>query len=133
MQSGQWSFVAGANVRPSRFIRVFGGAHQAIECVAGQQAFGVSHEGTIDPPIPLVTDRLAARAGDGFLVYGPGDSCEIECGAAISLAAGPVYLKPDAQGRAVPCVATDKYSAEAVSETSAAGEKVKVVIVRGVA
>jgi hypothetical protein len=132
MQSGQWSFIAGANIRPSRFVRVFGGAHRAVECVANQQAFGVSHEGTIDPPIPLITDRLAARTGDDFLVYGPGDTCEIECGAPISLAAGPVYLKPDAQGRAIPAVATDRYSAEAVSETGAAGEHVKVVIVRGV-
>ncbi|MFO0940081.1 MAG: hypothetical protein U0930_04875 [Pirellulales bacterium] len=133
MNSGQWSFVANADISPSRFVQVYGGPHQVKQCAAGGPAFGVSHEGTVDPPIPLVSTALAAKQGESVMVYGPGDTCEIECGAAISLATGPVYLKADAQGRAIPAVATDKYYAEAVSETSAAGEKVKAIIVRGVA
>jgi len=103
------------------------------EAAANAVAYGVSHEGTVDPPIPTMTDRFAARTGMEMLVYGPGDTCEIEAGDVIDCAAGPVFLKPDAQGRAVACTNGQHYSAEAHTSASAAGQKVKATIVRGVA
>lgn len=130
MQSTQRTFVASANVRTSRFVRL-SGENKMAEAPEDSVAYGVSHEGTVDPPIPGMTDRFAARTGMEMLVYGPSDTCEIECGAPIDVSSGPVYLKPDNQGRAVPAEEGDSYSAEAVTSTTAAGQKVKATIVRG--
>lgn len=131
MQSSLKTFVASANVRTSRFVRLSGECKMA-EAAANAVAYGVSHEGTVDPPIPTMTDRFAARTGMEMLVYGPGDTCEIEAGGAIDCSAGPVFLKPDAQGRAVAATTGQHYSAEAHTSATAAGQKVKATIVRGV-
>jgi hypothetical protein len=130
MQSTQRTFVASANVRPSRFVRL-SGENKMAESGQNLIAYGVSHEGTVDPPIPGMTDRFAARTGMEMLVYGPGDTCEVEAGDVINVASGPVYLKPDNQGRAVPAGAEQLYSAEAITSATAAGQRVKCTIVRG--
>lgn len=130
-QSSLRTFIASADVRPCRFVRGSGEFRQA-EAAANAVAYGVSGEGTTDAPIPLVTDRFAARAGQALLVYGPGDTCEVEAGAAIDASAGPVYLKPDAQGRAVAATTGQHYSAEAHTSATAAGQRVKCTIIRGV-
>jgi hypothetical protein len=131
MQSSARTFVASANVAPSRFVRG-SGENKMATAGAGVVAYGVSHEGTVDPPIPGMTDRFAARTGMEMLVYGPNDTCEVEAGAAIDASAGPVYLKPDANGRAVPATTTQHYSAEAHTSATALGQKVKITVVRGV-
>ncbi|MBX3422219.1 MAG: hypothetical protein KF752_11750 [Pirellulaceae bacterium] len=131
MQSSSRTFVASANIRPSRFVRGSGNNKMA-EAGANAVAYGVSGEGTVDAPIPGMTDRFAARTGQEVLVYGPGDTCEIEAGAAIDASAGPVFLKPDADGRAIPAATTQHYSAEAHTSATAAGQRVKITVVRGV-
>lgn len=125
----QASYIAGADLSPSTFVKNKAGEDNAVTpCGAGDVAIGIVHEAAREAPIPNAS-ALAAKAGESCNVYGPGDPCEVIAGAAV--AAGDL-LKPDANAQAVPAVATDKYSA--VARTSAAvGEKVKCVIVRGVA
>jgi hypothetical protein len=102
------------------------------EAAADTVAYGVSQEGTVDAPIPGMTDRFAARTGQEMLAYGIGDTCEVEAGGSITITSGPVYLKPDAQGRAVAATTGQHYSAEAHTSATAAGQRVKCTIVRGV-
>lgn len=128
MQSNQRSFRASANINTSRFVKI-SGPHTVAQCVANEQAYGVSHEGTQEAPIPGVTP-LAASSGESCLVYGPGDNCEVECGAAVTAGA---FVKPDANGRAITASANDKYSGQAINSTGAANQKLKITLVRGVA
>lgn len=125
----QPSFLAGEDLAPSIFIKLESGEDNTIvKCGAGDQATGVTAEHTREAPIPGVTP-LAAADGESVQVYGLGEPCEITVGAT-PVTAG-AYLKPDANGLAIPAVATDKYSAQARTG-AAAGEKVKAILKSGV-
>lgn len=126
MQSNQRSFVAGEDIGPSLFV-VISDKHTVSVAGAGESVYGVSHEGSREAPIPGVTP-LAAAEGEPVLVYGPGDNCEVLCGAAIT---APARLKSDANGKAIAATGGDEYYAEAVSDTTAANQKVKITLVRG--
>lgn len=128
MNSNQRSFVAGADIAPSTFVKITG-VHTVSPSVAGNVVYGVSHEGTREAPIPGVTP-MAALTGESVMVYGPGDNCEVLCGAAVT--AGDL-LKSDANGKAITASAADKYFAQAINTTTAANQLLKVTLVRGVA
>lgn len=127
------SYIAGADIAPSRFVKLTGN-NSVEQCVAGDTADGVSHEGTREAPIPGVTP-LAAMAGESCQVYGADEPCEVEAGAAI--ASGGTLLKSDLNGKAVPALSGVETAGTivpyvAIARTAAAvGEKVKVVITRG--
>lgn len=124
------SYIAGADVAPCRFVKISGGDHTVIQCVAGDRAVGVSAENSREAPIPSVSTVLHAKEGEPVHAYGMGESCEVTAGGAIT--AGD-YLKPDADGKAVtivPGVSPVVYSAVARS-SAAVGEKVKVLIQTG--
>lgn len=121
------SFIAKGNISPSRFVKQ-SGDHGVLQCVANEEAIGVSHEGTREAPITGITP-LTAIEGEGVMVYTDTVTCEIEAGANIT--AGQ-KLKPDANARAVPAVATDVYSAVALAG-AASGERCKCMVTRGVA
>jgi len=120
MQGNQRSFMASENIGSSLFVNLkkVSGVNQAQLEVshADEQAYGVSHQGSREAPIPGVTP-IAAAAGESCVVYGLGDPCEVLCGEASN--AGD-YLKPNADGKAIVCSEGDLYSAQAVSTTSAA-------------
>jgi len=132
MQGNQRSFMASENIGSSLFVNLkkVSGVNQAQLEVshADEQAYGVSHQGSREAPIPGVTP-IAAAAGESCVVYGIGDPCEVLCGEASN--AGD-YLKPNADGKAIVCSEGDLYSAQAVSTTSAANQAVKVTVMRGV-
>lgn len=126
------SYIAGADISPSRFVKL-NGEHQVIQCVAGDAAIGVSHEGSREPPIPGVTP-LAAKSGESCHVYGADEPCEVIAGGTV--AAGDP-LKPDAEGKAVKAIVGGEtagtvipYSAIARSG-AVAGEKLKITLTRG--
>lgn len=119
---------AGGNISPCRFIKI-SGDFTAIQCVAGEQADGISREFVRDVP-QTGGSTLAAIAGDPIQGLYLGEAGEIEVGAAVT--AG-TWVKPDANGRAVPCVATDKGSARVIRGQSVVGNRALVHIAKGVA
>lgn len=132
MQGNQRSFMAAGTIGPSLFVSLVkvAGVNQAEVSVspANDVAYGVSHEGTREAPIPGVVPATALD-GEPCLVYGLGDPCEVY--AAEIVTAGN-YLKPDVNGRAVIATEGEQYSAVAVSTTTAPNQKVKVTVMRGI-
>lgn len=122
------SFIAGGNISPSRFVKGESGESNTIlQAGAGERAIGVSHESTLEAPIPsasayAATDTLTVQ------VYGLGEVCEITAGGSIAAFAP---LKPDANGKAVTAAIGEPYSAIALVD-AADGEKVKSIVVQGV-
>ncbi len=131
MNSSQRSFTAYADVGSSLFVKVIkaSGVNQGQIDLAGADgaAYGVTHEGSEQAPIPGVTP-LAASAGYSCMVYGPGDNCEVICAEAIN--AGD-FLKSDSASKAVVAFEGERYFAQAMSSTTATGQKVKVTLIRG--
>ena len=132
MQGNQRSFMASEDIGSSLFVSLVksSGVNQAEIAVsdADEVAYGVSHEGSREAPIPGVVP-LAAVAGESCVVYGLGDPCEVLCAEAVN--AGN-YLKPNSAGKAVVAAEGEQYSAQAVSTTGAANQKVKVTVMRGI-
>jgi len=126
MQSNSRSFVAGADIEPSRFVKI-SAAHTVVKAGADEAVYGVSHEGTREAPIPGVSP-LTASTGEPVLVYGPGENCEVDCGAAVAAGA---FVKSNAAAKAVTAGDGDEYYAQAVSATTAADQKLKITLVRG--
>jgi hypothetical protein len=120
------SFVFAADCEPSRFVKISAN-HTVTKCTAGERAFGVTHEGSREAPIPGVTP-LVAKGGETARVYGAGESCEIVAGGTVN--AGQ-YVKPDSDARAVACSTSEIFSAVARSSTTAAGQLLKVTIITG--
>jgi hypothetical protein len=116
-------YTASGNIEPSRFVRI-SGAYTVAQCVANEQAIGISHEGSNSAPVAGAPTRAAA-AGDPIRVYGDTETCLIEAGAAFAAGAN---LKPDAQGRAIAAVANDRYSAVAQRAAAAAGDKIPCLV-----
>lgn len=122
------SFIAGGNISPSRFVKGEAGTSNTIlQCGLNDRAIGVSHESTLEAPIPSAS-AYAAIDTTTVQVYGLGEVCEVTGAATI---AAFDYLKPDADGKAIVAVPGDAYSAIALVD-AASGEKVKVVIREGV-
>ena len=122
------SFTASGTIARQKFVKISGN-YQVAQCVAGEVAFGVSGLGTRDTPIPNGSTN-AALVGDGLRVFGLGETCPISAGSAIT--AGQ-FVKPDVNGDAVPCVATDKYSGQALEAQATVGANVEIFLCRGVA
>ena len=122
------SFIAGGNISPSRFVKGEAGTSNTIlQCVAGDRAIGISHESTLEAPIPSAS-ALASSDGLTVQVYGLGEVCEVLGAATI---AAFDFLKPNADGSAVVAGPGDAYSAIALVD-AVSGDKVKVVIREGV-
>lgn len=128
MNSNQRSFVASGSIGPSLFVKI-AGVHTVAVAGAGDAAYGVSHQGTREAPIPGVTP-LHAADGEGCMVYGPGDNCEVLCGAAVAAGA---FVKVDAAAKAVTAASTNHYYGQAINTTTAADQLLKVTLIRGVA
>lgn len=122
------SFIAGGNISPSRFVKGEAGTSNTIlQCVADDRAIGISHESTLEAPIPSAS-AFGATDGLTVQVYGLGEVCEVLGAATI---AAFDFLKPDANGSAVVAGPGDAYSAIALVD-AVSGDKVKVVIREGV-
>lgn len=128
MPAQSQNYIARADIPPAKFVKQDGSDNGVVPCVADDIAVGISYEGSREAPIPSVTP-LQAIDGEPCGVYTETWSCEIVAGAAI---VSGEYLKPDANADAVPAAAGDQYSARARSN-AAPGERVRVVVERGVA
>lgn len=128
------AFVVGgtnATVYPARFVKITG--EFAIEqAAADEKVIGVSQEGTWAPPgitelLGAVSSTYAAKTGQTLKVFGLGDICVVESGAAIT--AG-VSVKADANGRAVPAASGDSSGGTALHSITSgeAANNTKVLI-----
>ncbi len=120
-------------IRPSRFCKIGTADDKGLEADANEDTIGISMESTNQPPLEdLVTTQNAAVAGQHFKLYGDGDECLVEAGAAFNRGA---RLKSDADGKAVG-VATSgttlqRYGAKALESAAASGELVRVQVLSG--
>jgi len=119
------NFIAKGDIGPSLFVKQ-SGDHGVVICDTGDEAIGVSHEGTREAPVTGVTP-LTAKEGEAIMVYTDTWTCEIIAGDTIT--AGQ-KLKPDSTGRAVPAVATNVYSAIAKAGATV-GQKCKCIVTVG--
>lgn len=120
------SFIAKGSIPPSRFVKQ-SGDHGVVVCGAGDEAVGISHEGTREAPIAGITP-MAALEGESCQVYVDPWPCEIVAGDTI--VAGD-KLMPDAEAKAVPASPGAVFSAIARAG-AAVGERAKVTVSRGV-
>jgi hypothetical protein len=120
------NFIAKGNIPSSVFVKQ-SGDHGIVVCVAGDEAIGVSHEGSREAPITGITP-LAAISGESCQVYTETWPCEIIAGGTI--VAGD-KIAPDADGKGVAANAGSVYSAIARAG-AAAGERIKATVQRGV-
>jgi len=119
-------FIARGDIGTSRFVKQ-SGDHGVVVCGAGDEAIGVSHEGTREAPITGIVP-LTAKSGEAVMVYTDTFPCEVIAGATI--VAGD-KLAPDANAAAVPAAAGSIYSAIARAG-AAVGERVKATVQRGI-
>ncbi len=120
------TLMAAGDILPSRFVKLTGD-HKAQQAGDNDVVIGVAQEGGNRPPLSdLVTTVKAAESGQTFQLYGDGDVCLVEAGAAIQPGD---RLKSDANGRAVPIATTgttiQNIGAIALEAASAAGELVR--------
>ena len=121
------AFSASADIACSRFVKISGN-FTVNQCVANEVAIGVSAEGTTEAPIPGAS-TLAARTGELLRVFGQDEVAVIEVGASVT-AGG--FVKPDANGRAIPAVANDRYSGQVLRSQSTVGGKTEILVCRGI-
>lgn len=119
---------AAGNISPCRFIRI-SGDFAVSQCVANEQADGISREFVREVP-QTGGSTLAAILGEPVQGLWLGDVGEVEVG--VACVAGS-WVKPDVNGRAVPCVATDKGSARVIRGQATVGNRALVHIEKGVA
>lgn len=120
------NFIARGDIGPSLFVKFHTTDHGVVVAAAGDEAIGVSHEGTREAPVTGVTP-LTAKDGEAVMVYTDTMTCEVIAGADIIVGA---KLKPDATGKAITAVATNVYSAIAKA-AALNGEKCKCILTVG--
>jgi hypothetical protein len=135
MSGNSNNFVAGGTIRPSRFvIGDSSNDNRVLESGAnGEQLVGVSQPGSNTVPLSdLVSTTNAATVGQPVKVYGLGDFCLIEAGAAVTRFS---LLKSDSVGRGVDIATSGTtqqfYGALALEDASAAGELIRCQIIIG--
>lgn len=122
------SWVAESDVSPSKFLKASGTTkdHRCEHAGAGDSIVGVSQEGTREAPIPGIT-AVHALAGEGVMVYGIGDVCEVVAAGTITSGA---RVASDGNGDAVAAAAGDKYGGRALA-SAVAGERVRIQVQPG--
>jgi len=125
------NLLAGGTIRPSRFVKINTAADfSCLEGSANAEIIGVSMTGTNYPPLSdIVSTANAATVGQYIQIYGDGDVCLVEAGAAITRGD---KLKSDSVGRAVSILTTgtvnQQVGAVALQSAAAAGELILVQI-----
>lgn len=121
--------VAKGNISPCRFIKLGSADYGALQCVAGDLAFGVSREFVVDVPYVGGSAGVAGRSGIPLQFAALGEVCELEVGEAVSVGD---ELKPDANGRGVIATTGEVYSAVVLQGQAVSGDRAVVFIQHGV-
>lgn len=126
------SFKANGNITPSRFCRLDTSADgKVVQSGAGEKCYGVSQEGTRNPPYGALDDGYRAIADENIMLYTENDICWLEAGG--TWAVGD-RLKADASGKGVATTTeNDEIGALALEAASSGGlGKVRVFTDRNV-
>ncbi len=117
--------IASLNVSPSRFVKFGTTSFQVLQCVGSDAPVGVSQEGQKYPPSDEnASNTYAGSAGDVIAIYGPGRTCLLELGSAVTVGN---FVKPDSSGRGVP--ASGGVNAGAVAtESGIPGDLIRVIV-----
>lgn len=119
------NLMANGTIRPSRFVKGdITADFKCLEADANDEVIGVSMEGSNYPPLSdLVSTTNAATQGQYVKLYGEGDVCLLEAGAAVTRFD---KLKSDADGRGVAIASSgttlQNIGARALQSAAAAGE-----------
>lgn len=123
--------VASGSIAMNRFVKLDTTADgKVLQCGAGEKVYGISHQSSRRAPFSSLDDGFAAIAGEGLMIYGPGNNskCGLELGGTV--AAGD-RLKSDANGKGVATVTNlDEYGALAMS-AGVSGEVIEVELRTG--
>lgn len=121
------SYFASGNINCASFVKeVSTNDFTVSQCGASDTPWGISQQGSFDPPGLSGSTAYAATTGQPLLVYHQGDVCLLQAGTA-GFTAGD-YLGPDANGYGV-TVTSGKYGAKAlVTAAASAWGRVEVVI-----
>jgi len=123
--------MANGTIRPSRFVQLdSSAAHKGLEGSANCQIIGIAMPGSNYPPLSdLITTPNAATVGQYFQMYGDGEVCLVEAGAAVTTGN---RLKSDSVGRGVAIATTgttiQQFGAVALEDAAAAGELIRVAV-----
>lgn len=130
-------YVAAGDIYPCRFVKpnLAGGSNpfQVVQATAGtDQVLGVSTQRVKHLPgmFGVTAPYKAAEDEDPITVYGDGEQCLLESGAAFT---GGDYLISDANGKGVPCnmaatTTVQGIGARALEAATAAGQIKRVLV-----
>lgn len=123
--------IAGGNIAPSRFCTPSTAADNTAlqSSVNTQKIMGVSQRGTRNTPYSTLDDGFCAIAGESFQLYGEGETCMIEAGAAVT--AGD-RLMSDGSGKGITATSGKEFGAIATQAATASGKLIEVFITFGV-
>lgn len=120
------SLKAGGNINPSVFVELDASADATV--IQGDAstvlAFGVSGESTEDAPgLSGASSYHASTTSEAVKVFGPGESCLLTAGAAVTRGA---LLKSNASGQGITATTGTYANAVAIESASGAGELIRV-------
>ncbi len=121
------TFVANGDIARARFVAPTSVANRVVQAGAGAVCIGVGDEFAQDAPLTGASD-LAASVDRPIGVFFDGQICYLTAGAAITAGA---ELKSDSTGRGTPASSTNSFYAIALQAAGAAGELIKVLVMRG--
>lgn len=121
------AWLAGGNIRPSRFLKCNGTELVAVEADGSNPIIGVSQEGVHGAPGTAFDDGYAATTTyKEFRVYGPTEQCLVVSGAAF---ASGLFLESDANGAAVQYSGSAYIGGYSIEAATASNQLVRIVVV----
>lgn len=126
MPADSFGLIAGGNINPSVFVELDATADATV--IQGDAstilAFGVSGEWTEDAPgLSGASTFHASTGSESVKVYGPGESCLLTAGAAVTRGA---LLMSNASGQGITATTGNYANAVAVESAAGSGELIRV-------
>lgn len=123
------SKVAGGNISPSRFVKLdTGNDGKALQCGAGEMAYGISGPDVRNFPYGSLDDGYHAVAGTNCRVFGLGERCWLELGGTVTPG---VLLKSNADGKGVAVSANNDFYGAVSIQGGVAGDLIEVEVRSG--
>ena len=115
------SVMANGTIQPNRFVKLDSGtpsAYKVLQCTANSSVpYGISQDGSLDPPGVNGSATDAARAGTELQIYVMNDICLLQVGSG-GWTEGD-FLMSDASGQGVTQTSTNPIGAIALATQSA--------------
>lgn len=118
-------YVANGNIRPSRFVKLDTTAvGKVLEADANDPVYGVSQEGTRNPPYSSLDDGFCAIAGENVRVYTEPEECWLQIGSGGCTVDD--MLKSDADGKGVTTTTETENAGALALETGLEDQLIRV-------